>query len=344
MVSKPKLRLSFMSSTSDRVAPLIDGRVQPEGIELIHTFGGMSEGAWRHLNFHEFEFHELSISSYLISREQGADWIAIPVFPHRSFMHMGLHYNTDSGIEKPSDVVGKRIGVGEYQQTAALWMRGIMEHDHGVSQYKVHWYMERTEEMSHGGATGFEPPEGISFQRVPPDKSLASMLLANELDIASVNPAALSEPGGQGPNLVDRSWRIRGQGDLSKIKPMFPDRIAEGSRFFKEHGFIPANHTYVIRGDVYRENPWVALNLYNAFVQAKELSVRMLPARMPTDLVFGNDYMRQTRAVFGDDPYPYGIKANEAMLNTLIDYSHEQGLTKKRANIEEMFAPITLHV
>ena len=344
MVSKPKLRLSFMSSTSDRVAPLLDGRVQPEGIELIHTFGGMSEGAWRHLNFHEFHFHELSISSYLISREQGADWIAIPVFPHRSFMHMGLHYNTDSGIEKPSDVVGKRIGVGEYQQTAALWMRGIMEHDHGVSQYKVHWYMERTEEMSHGGATGFEPPEGISFQRVPSDKSLASMLLANELDIASVNPAALSEPGGQGPNLVDRSWRIRGQGDLSKIKPMFPDRIAEGSRFFKEHGFIPANHTYVIRGDVYRENPWVALNLYNAFVQAKELSVRMLSARMPTDLVFGNDYMRQTRAVFGDDPYPYGVKANEAMLNTLIDYSHEQGLTKKRANIEEMFAPITLHV
>ena len=344
MVSKPKLRLSFMSSGSDRVAPLLDGRVQPEGIELIHTFGGMSEGAWRHLNFHEFEFHELSISSYLISREQGADWIAIPVFPHRSFMHMGLHYHTDSGIEKPSDVVGKRIGVGEYQQTAALWMRGIMEHDHGVSQYKVHWYMERTEEMSHGGATGFEPPEGISFQRVPPDKSLASMLLANELDIASVNPAALNEPGGQGPNLVDRSWRIQGQGDLSKIKPMFPDRIAEGSRFFKEHGFIPANHTYVIRGDVYREYPWVALNLYNAFVQAKELSMRTLPARMPTDLVFGNDYMRQTRATFGNDPYPYGVKANEAMLNTLIDYSHEQGLTKQRASIEEMFAPITLNL
>lgn len=344
MVSKPKLRLSFMSSSSDRVAPLIDGRVQPEGIELIHTFGGMSEGAWRHLNFHEFQFHELSISSYLISREQGADWIALPVFPHRSFMHMGLHYNTDSGIEKPADVVGKRIGVGEYQQTAALWMRGIIDHDHGVSQYKVDWFMERTEEMSHGGATGFEPPEGISFQRVPPDESLASMLLANKLDIASVNPAALSEPGGQGPNLVDRSWRIRGQGDLSKIKPLFPDRIAEGSRFFKEHGFIPANHTYVIRGDVYRENPWVALNLYNAFVQAKDLSVRTLSARMPTDLVFGNDYMRQTRAVFGDDPYPYGVKANEAMLNTLIDYSHEQGLTKKRANIEELFAPITLNL
>ena len=185
MVSKPKLRLSFMTSVSDRVAPLVDGRVQPEGIELVHTEGGMSEGAWRHLNFHEFQVHELSISSYLISREQGADWIAIPVFPHRSFMHMNLHYHTDSGIEKPSDVVGKRIGVGEYQQTAALWMRGIIEHDHGVSQFKVDWFMERTEEMSHGGATGFEPQEGISFQRIPPDESLSSMLLANKRDGAN---------------------------------------------------------------------------------------------------------------------------------------------------------------
>ena len=150
MVIKPKHQLSFMSSISDRVLPLIEGTVQAEGIELIHTYSGMSEGAWRHLNFHEFQFHELSISSYLISREQGADWIAIPVFPHRSFMHMNLHYNSDSGITKPRDVVGKRIGVGEYQQTAALWMRGIMEHDNDVSKYKVHWYKERSEEMSQG--------------------------------------------------------------------------------------------------------------------------------------------------------------------------------------------------
>ena len=344
MVTKPKLRLSFMTSISDRVAPLVDGVVEPEGIELIHTFAGMSEAAWRHLNFHEYQFHELSISSYLISRELGMDWIAIPVFPHRSFMHTGLHYNVDSGIKKPEDVVGKRIGVGEYQQTAALWMRGIMEHDFGVSQYKVDWYMERTEEMSHGGATGFEPPKGISFQRVPPDESLASMLLANKLDVAAVNPAAIGTPGTQGANLVDRSWRIRGEGDLSKVKPLFPDRIAEGSRYFKEHGFIPANHTYVVRGDVYREYPWVALNMYNAFVNAKNYSVHMLGERMPTNLVFGMDYMRQTREVFGDDPYPYGVKANENMLNTLIDYSHEQGLTKKRANIEELFAPITLNL
>ncbi len=339
MATKPKLRLSFMTSISDRVAPLVDGEVEVEGIELIHTEAGMSEAAWRHLNFHEYQVHELSISSYLISRELGMDFIAIPVFPHRSFMHTNLHYHVDSGIKKPEDMNGKSIGVGEYQQTAALWMRGIIDHDFGVSQYKVDWFMERSEEMSHGGATGFKPPEGISFQRIPEDESLATMLTTHKLDVASVGPQLSL----QGANLVDRSWRIQGT-DWSKVKPVFPDRIAEGSRFFKEHGFIPANHTYVIRGDVYREHPWVALNLYNAFVRSKDASVQSLNRRMPTNLVFGREYMEQTREVFGSDPYPYGVKANEQMLTTLIEYSHEQGLTKKKAKIDEMFAPITLNL
>ena len=110
------------------------------------------------------------------------------------------------------------------------------------------------------------------------------------------------------------------------------------------HGFIPANHTYVIRGDVYREHPWVALNLFNAFVKSKDASVQSLNRRMPTNLVFGREYMEQTREVFGSDPYPYGVKANEQMLTTLIEYSHEQGLTKNKAKIEEMFAPITLNL
>ena len=129
----------------------------------------------------------MSMSSYLIARERGLDMIALPVFPSRRLFHTELSYHTDSGIEKPQDIVGKRIGVSEYQQTAALWQRGILEHDFGVSQYKVHWFMERTEHMSHGGVTGFNPPQGISFQRVPPDKSLASMLVNKELDVAAIN-------------------------------------------------------------------------------------------------------------------------------------------------------------
>jgi 4,5-dihydroxyphthalate decarboxylase len=341
MVTKAKLRLSFMSSVSDRVAPLIDGRVQPEGIELIHTMSGMSEGAWRVLNFKEFQVHELSISSYIIAKSMGMDFIAIPVFPHRTFMHTGVLYHEDSGIQKPSDLNGKKLGVGEYQQTAVLWMRGILMHDFDVDQFKVHWWMERTEEMSHGGATGFKPMEGISFNRIPADKSLSSMLVSHELDAARVTyPWVRSYQDG---NNVDRSWKIKGEGDWSKVKPLFPDKRAEGIRFFKEHGFIPANHTYVIRGDVYREHPWVALNLYNALVQAKQVSIDTLEERMPTNLVFGNDYMKMTREALGtEDPYPYGFKANQKMLQTIVDYSHEQGFIKEKPKVEELFAPVTV--
>src|SRR5437762_6396505 len=129
------------------------------------------------------------MSLYLIARERGFDIIALPVLPSRRLFHNELSYNVDSGVKQPGDLIDKRIGVGEYQQTAALWTRGILEHDFGVSQYRVHWYMERTEELSHGGATGFQPPEGISFQRVPPDKSLASMLVNHAIDAAPVQRA-----------------------------------------------------------------------------------------------------------------------------------------------------------
>src|ERR1051325_9093477 len=177
----PKLRLSFISAFNERVEPLMKGIVEAEGIELVPTYSHPSETFWRQLKHQEFEVGEMSMSSYLIARERGFGMIALPVFPGRRLFHTEISYHQDSNIEKPEDLVGKRMGVGEYQQTAALWQRGILEHDFGVSQYKVHWYMERTEELSHGGQTGFSPPEGISFQRIPTEKSMASVLVKNDL-------------------------------------------------------------------------------------------------------------------------------------------------------------------
>jgi 4,5-dihydroxyphthalate decarboxylase len=280
----------------------------------------------------------MSMSSYLIARERGFDMIALPVFPSRRLFHTELSYNTDSGIKQPGDLAGKRIGVGEYQQTAALWQRGILEHDFGVSQYKVHWYMERTEELSHGGATGFTPPQGISFQRILPDKSMASMLVSNELDAAAIN-----SPWKNMPNVIGRSHRIPGaEGDWSKVKLLFPDRRAEGARFYKKYGFLPVNHAYTIRGDIYKKYPWVAFNLYTGFVKAKEYFNAKLVDSIPSALFFGREYLSMTQETFGKDPYPYGVKSNRKMLETLIDFSHEQGLTAKKMKIEELFAESTL--
>jgi 4,5-dihydroxyphthalate decarboxylase len=335
-----RIKLSFISGANERVAALLDGTVEPEGAQLLVTLSDPSETFWRQLKFQEFEISEMSLSSYLIAKSHGFDMIALPVFPARRFMHAQLSYHVDSGVKRPIDLIGKRIGVGEYQQTAALWLRGVLEHDFGVSQYKVHWYMERTEELSHGGATGFTPPKGISFNRIPPDKSLASMLVANEIDAAPVHRAFQ-----KGSNIIDRSTHIRAAGgDWSKIKPLFPDPMAEGERFFKAHGYIPANHAYVIRGDVHRQYPWLAFNLYKAFAKAKEIAQEKLSESIPTGLIFGAEYLQTTRKIFGADPFPYGVAANREMLQTIIDYSHEQGLTPEKLKIEELFAPSTLDV
>jgi 4,5-dihydroxyphthalate decarboxylase len=334
----PKLTFSFISGYNDRVEPLMRGEVEIEGAEIVPTYSDPSETFWRQLKFGEFEISEMSLSSYLIARSRGIDMMALPVFPSRRFMHMEHSIHLDAGIEKPQDLEGKRIGVGEYQQTAALWFRGVIEHDFGVSQYKVDWYMERSEELSHGGATGFTPPPGISFNRIPSDKSLASMLVNHELDAAPVGRTFRRET-----NVIDRSTQIRAlDADWSKVRPLFPDRITEGARFFRDHGFIPANHAYAIRGDVYKKYPWLAFNLYSAFVKSKEVAMAKLADSIPSALIFGPEYLAQTRSIFGPDPYPYGVKANRAMIQTIIDYSHEQGLTPEKLKIEDLFAPSTL--
>jgi 4,5-dihydroxyphthalate decarboxylase len=333
-----KLRLGFISAYNERVDALMKGIIQTEGIELVPVYSHPSETFFRQLKYQEFEVGEMSMSSYLIARERGMDMIALPVFPSRRLFHTELSYHVDSGIQKPEDIVGKRIGVGEYQQTAALWQRGILEHDFGVSQYKVHWYMERTDELSHGGVTGFQPPPGISFQRIPPEKSMASMLLRNELDVAAIN-----SPWKNMPTVIGRSHRITGaDGDWSKVKLLFSDRLAEGKRFYQKWNFLPVNHAYTIRGDVYKKHPWLAFNLFTAFVKAKEhFNARLLDS-IPSALFFGPEYLAMTQAVYGQDPFPYGVNANRKMLETLIDFSHEQGLITKKPKIEELFAESTL--
>lgn len=335
-----KLTLSFIAPPdNERVEPLMNGTIKPEGIELIATKSIGAVTFWRQLRFQEFDVAAMSIASYTMAKMRGVDidMVAIPVFPSRRFMQTQLSYHVDSGIREPKDLVGKRVGVEEYQQSASVWVRGILEHDFGVSQYKVHWYMEREEELSHGGATGFTLPKGISFQKVPQDKSLASMLVNNEIDVASVHKAF-----DEVANIIDKSTHVRGiEGDWSKIKPLFPDPIAEGRRFFQRHGYIPPVNIYVIRGETYRKHPWVAFNLYDAFMKAKDWARGHMRESIPSGLIFGERYWTNTREIFGDDPFPYGIKANRKMLETMMDYMCEQDLIPQKPNLEDLFVPNT---
>ena len=331
----PDIKMFLIGSPSDLVNPLFAGEVKPEGIELTVTRADGSTGYWRQFNFEEFDVSSLSVASYIIAKTRGYDAIALPVFASRRFMHAGVRCHVDSGIKGPESLRGKRLGVPEYQMTASVWLRGTLEHDFDVSQRDVHWFMERPEELSHGGATGFRPPEGISFTRIPQDKSLASMLVNHEIDAASGIEAASREA-----NFIDRSTQIRAAGgDWSKVKPLFPNLIEEGARFYRKYGFIPATQMYTMRRSTFEKYPWAAFNLYDAFVKSKRRAEETLNDRIPSLLVFGREYSAQTKNIFGGDPYPYGVERNRPMITTIIDYLYEQQLITIKPKVEELFAP-----
>jgi 4,5-dihydroxyphthalate decarboxylase len=330
-----KLRVSFVSARGDWIAPLLDGEVQPQGVELVATTADPSESFWRQLNFGVFEAGEMSLASYLIARERGDEMVAIPAFPGRRFMHTELYYHEDSGITTPGSLTGKRIGVAEYQQTASLWTRGILEHDFGVSQYDLTWVMERPDELSHGGATGFGPPSGIKFERMTDGDTLDTALLAHRIDIAPAMRAV-----GREANFIDRATlRPRASGDWTKLHALFPDRMAEARRFVTAHGYVPANHLYVVRGDIHQRYPWLAFNLYRALLEAKEKAAARVASSMPAALVFGKEYLEETRSILGPDPFTYGVEANLPMLGDAVSYAHEQGLIAEEPEIGSLFAP-----
>jgi 4,5-dihydroxyphthalate decarboxylase len=333
-----RLAISFGSGLNEHTRALIEGTVVPEGVDLVPTVAHPAELFWRQLRYREFDVSEMSLSSLFIARSQGIDLVALPVFPSRRFFHTELDKNIHAGIERPQDLAGKRVGVGEYQQTAALWLRAILEHDFGVPQTAIEWYMERGEDESHGGATGFQPPEGVTLHRIPRDKSLATMLLGGELDAAFVRPNRRAAR----TNVIERSQRIPVAGDWSSIAPAFGDGVAEGSRFFRSHGYIPINHTYVVKGELLRKHPWLAYNLCTAFLAAKLAAQREAFERLPIHLVFRWEFLATVQDALGDDPFPYGFASNRAALASMIQYSHEQGLIGETFMPEELFAENTL--
>jgi 4,5-dihydroxyphthalate decarboxylase len=326
------LQLSLIMGANDRSRPVLDGSVQPDGIELTCTTAHPSEIFWRQLHFQEFDVSEMSLSSLLMAMAQGnRDWIGLPIFTSRRFFHTGAWVRSDAGISKPEDLKGKRVGVPEYQQTAALWSRGVLKHEFGVEAEDLDWWMERTEERSHGGATGFRPPAGIRFNRISGDQSIGTMLRDGTLDATLLYITD--------NNLVDRS-RITLENNPD-FHLLFPDPAAEGKRYFQKTGIFPINHGMVIRRSIYEKHPWVALNLFNAFRLAKENVAKRMRELTATHVELGL-LGPDARKALSVDPYPYGVKSNLKVLETVAEYSHEQGLTPRVMPLDEIFAPSTM--
>jgi len=329
-----KLTLSIAFAENPRTRPILDGRAKADGIDLVPSIVGPSELFWRQLRFADFDVAEMSFSSLLIAQAKGDDrFIGLPIFTTRRFFHSHILVRKASGIETPQQMKGKRVGVTEYQQTGALWTRGALEHEWGVRSQDMEFFMERTPERSHGGATGFAPPPSVTVHQIPEDKSVASMMLSGELD------AAIHYRGHK--TLVNRSnVNLRAHPD---IRTLFPDVRAEGIRYLAKTGIHPINHGMVIRRELAQKHPWIVLNLMKAFTTANEIAeaerMEHVDYHIDTGLL-----PAEARDALAKQVVHHGILANRKTLETAAQHSLEQGLTPRLMKLEEIFAESTMEM
>ena len=329
-----KLKLSAAFTDNERTRPLITGQVRPDAIRLYATTLYPTEIFWRQLHHSEFDVSEMSLSSLMIAVSNGpSEWVALPIFTTRRFFHTGIMIRTDRGIESPSDLAGKRVGVPEFQQTAALWTRGILRDDFGVRPQAMHWLMERNPAQSHGGATGFVPPPGVTLEYVPQAKSLGTMLVGGELD------ALIHFTPGQ--NLIDRT--TTDPMSSAHVRKLFTPPDAEARRYYEHSGIYPINHCVVVRKSLAEQHPWIVLNIFNAFVAAKTLAAEQLRSLSEPYAATGL-IDRDSRAALNEDIMPYGIAASRKVLETVARYLYEDGLTKRLVGLDEVFSAQTLEL
>ena len=315
------LELSLTITPYDRVQPLITGEVKPEGITLRYTELPLQEIWRRQLEGDEFDVSEMSFSFFLRGRPLGWGYRLLPIFHNRNFSYTRLVVRRGAGIRPghPEELRGKRVGVVDYQMSAALWAKGILQHEFGVNPEDIEWFQGREPPPIPGEKGAFQPPPGVTLHRAP--KELETMLQEGDLD------AALAFGGNFG--------EIQ---DGSILEPLFPDVEQEAIRYYRESGIYPPHHVTMVRESIVLEHPWVARSLLDAFDKAKQLATERLYQRPPTLLVFGEQWLKEQRAVFGDDPYVYGLQANAKALDLVQTFSVEQGLTARKQPWEEMLA------
>lgn len=322
-----RLNLSFACWGYDRTEALQTGQVRPDGIDLNFQVLDVEETFFRMIRNREFDVAEMSMSSYCVTLgREDPGFIAIPVFPSRFFRHAGIFVSAKSGIEKPADLVGKRIGVPEYQLTAPVWIRGILQDEYGVDPSSVTYFFGGEEEPGREEKLKINLPEKFKVIPIGPEQTISRMIADGELDAVYAPRAPstfYSEP--------------------DKVRRLFPDFVAVEKAYFAKTGIFPIMHVVAIRRDVYEKNRWVAQALYKAFVEAQKLVYEqlMVSASLKTMLPWQIAAVEDTIATMGKEWWPYGIDRNRHVIETFTRYHHEQGLSPRQLAVEDMFAPET---
>ncbi len=317
-----KINLTLATGDYESIRALKEGTVKPDGIELtVLTDMNSDVRHWRMLRNREFDVAELSMSNYLMAKYTDLPFTAIPVFLHRRFRHSFIFLNSTKGIIKPRDLIGKKVGLRNFQATANLWIRGILEHEHDVPHRSIDWYKQDDEEVE------WVPPRDLNIQRIAAGKSVEKMLVEGELD-ALIHPE-LIQP------ILDKDTRV------TRLFPNYRDLEMD---YYKRTGIFPIMHTTAIKQEIVDKYPWVPINLMQAFQESKQAAYRRMANPRIVPLAWFRYFLEEQEEVLGPDPWVYGLgKVNKIALETLMQYSREQGLLGRNMTLDELFVSTEAH-
>jgi 4,5-dihydroxyphthalate decarboxylase len=311
-----RVELTVACGDYEIVRALKDGTVEADGIDLVMlTDMGSRERHWRLARKLEFDVCEMNVGAYFMARDRGAPITAIPVFLHRRFRHGFIFVNTRAGIETPKDLIGRRVGGTNFQPAGNIWARGILEEHYGVPHRSMTWVVERSEDVE------FEPPPGLRIEMVPAGQSLDAMLAEGEL------PAMIS-PTIPAPIVA---------GD-PRVARLFPNYKDVELAYFRQTGIFPIMHLTVVKQEIVERYPWVPTNLVKAFEQAKQAAYKRVANPRMVPLAWMRTAWDEERAALGPDPWEYGLgETNRKNLETILRYTHQQGLIGRVMALDELF-------
>ena len=292
--------------------------LRPRGIDLTVLELPIEEIFFRFTKFREWDASEMSFGKTVsLMAQPSPDIVPIPVFPSRVFRHSAIYVGEKSNIKEAKDLEGRRVGIPEWAQTAGIYVRGLLAHEYGVDLARINWVQAGVHQPGRVEKVKLDLPAGVRITAAP-DKSLAQMLSSGELDAV----ISAREPGG-----------VR----------LFRNAREMEEAYFRKTGIYPIMHVIALRRDTYERDRWIAMNLFSAFEEAKRASMGRLTeiglSHVPMPWVA--EQARQWRSIAGEDFWPYGIDANRRTLEAFLQYAFEQGITPRKLELEQLFAPET---
>ena len=319
-----RVPLTLAISEYDHVTDLVTGRVPVEGVDLTCLTLQIEEIFFRAFLYRDFDVSEVSMAKYCAMVSQGdTSLAAIPVFPSRVPRQSSIYVRRDGPVKSPKDLAGRKVGLPEWAQTASVYSRGFLVHQYGIPLTAIDWVQAGVDNPGRTEKVKLNVPPGVKLTSRP-DKTLNEMLLAGEIDAMLSAHAPSSFDNGH-PN----------------IGRLFEDYLDVEMKYVKETGIFPIMHTVAFRREVVEAHPWIAMNVFKAFEQAKNNSVTRVQAITSTTvpIPWGYEYARRARSIFGEDIWPYGIDANRKTLDAFLQYAHEQGVCHRRLQPEDLFLP-----